>query len=1694
MIFTDGMTAQPIPISDVGSGVGGYLGAKAADAAASWPIQRLADIAELRRAEGKFVPFMNRDLADVSTPQERGEMLTLPEARDKLKGEGLDHKELGLTTAGIAAPALDIMIARAKAKREREATIERGPNGILTGALGVGTSFLVGAVDPLNIASGFIPVVGQARYANMMASPGMSTVARAAVRTRVGALEGAVGQAMLEPIEAYATSQEGGDYTMASALHSIMFGAALGSSLRTGGGAIADVIRMRRDRPLYPFDVGEPGSTHPAWDDLSTLKPQEPMAARPESPYLPGRTVPFEDVVKAGRSQWNAPKAPEIGAATGEVRTTPPGDKFAAGKAAINAFIEGQKTNEWIDVPEGKIYLRQGKRPGIGKTLEVPNVSFEQKGTGAFTEYLKFIEDKMLSDSKFDAVYIENIANDRLAAFLQKRAYVRKEDMAGTPSMFMQKSRLELLERTSAAPRPSPTVEALADLPPRAKEDLTRAAIAALHDGQPVKVAEVLDAVSSDPRIKESLDLVNRPEARASARRVGDDVVSQLQAAGMDEAQARQNGTLMAARYAARAQRLGRDAHELYQADGVAVQRGDRATGQAGGMAHDQAKRTPPGPDLFSQREAEGQGQLPGTERIGAGELAQRRADEPLKPGVAQKPLDIGLFGDDAKQKTLFQSAPTAPNFFSQVLRTIETGKLGKGSPDQWLATIKNTPGVKAEELEWLGLADWLKSQKGAVTKEQVAEYVRANQIEVKEVSKGKAGLSEAEQSELDALRQRERQDSEQLSREDWDRVAALEHKEAYGGETKFSRYQLPGGENYRELLLTLPSRKESLLPHERASAVNVAKNEALDFRSPHWDEPNVLAHVRFNDRTINGKRTLMTEEIQSDWHQQGRTKGYSGPVDRQTMHDLELARDAALKRWEELSANDASAADAFRAYQAADQSYADYRIARDQGVPDAPFKTTWPELSLKRMIRYAAENGYDQVAWTPGHVQAERYDLSKQISRVVLHDNTSGGIGHPRMEGPFENGNVIAFDHSGREVINKRVTPQELPDVIGKEVADKLLNVEPKRSSYAGLGVRARSLEGLDLKVGGEGMSGFYDKILPAAANKLGKKYGARVGEADLRHDGPGALVDAQIDRVRQELVAIDEKIDVAQRAGARAEQLGLARDRLELESDLEGLLNRPQLHEPVTVHTLPITPELRDAAVSQGFPLFQRSGESEPRGRIELSENKAIISLFHTADKSTFLHEAGHLFLDQLARDAQLENVPQALKDDLGSVLRWLGVDRVEDIGVPQHEQWARGFEQYLASGEAPSNALVKAFQAFKEWLGAIYRSLRDLGEPLPDDIRGVMDRMLATDAEIAERRAPKSKEEAWAELARQETEPAPAAPAKAEHPASLQPQDIPEGLVREAPKAPEIPESEIVTTEVKAKAPRGPAARPPEQWSLLEFLASKGGIDAGDPLAGDVRSLIGKNNKLIPGFGNLIRKGGMSLDRARAAAVEAGYLFDIGDVTLAQHDVTPDMIPGAVAQRAIELKLREGLDSVEAFDRAMMEAMQDVADRETAGRIGDVVPGWDAPHDGGSVSAPGRTAAAVERPKGQGAGAGVRGAGENSAGQPEKLTPVSASAKAAAKAEALARAEYDALVAAGEITPEDKIALDTALAAIDAESSMRARVVREGAGCLAGGFGFAAAAAGKPKAPAVAGIKANFQRDAAGKIAGVQFSKGA
>lgn len=150
-------------------------------------------------------------------------------------------------------------------------------------------------------------------------------------------------------------------------------------------------------------------------------------------------------------------------------------------------------------------------------------------------------------------------------------------------------------------------------------------------------------------------------------------------------------------------------------------------------------------------------------------------------------------------------------------------------------------------------------------------------------------------------------------------------------------------------------------------------------------------------------------------------------------------------------------------------------------------------------------------------------------------------------------------------------------------------------------------------------------------------------------------------------------------------------------------------------------------------GDALFQEARGSITFPRAGIREGETVINLFESADLSTFLHESGHFFLEAFNEIANREDAPEAIRADLDTINKFLGREGSEEFTVEQHEKWARGFEAYALEGKAPSLELADAFARFRAWLTRIYRSLAGLNVKLNDEIRAVMDRMLATDDEI-------------------------------------------------------------------------------------------------------------------------------------------------------------------------------------------------------------------------------------------------------------------------------------------------------------------------------------------------------------------------
>jgi len=276
------------------------------------------------------------------------------------------------------------------------------------------------------------------------------------------------------------------------------------------------------------------------------------------------------------------------------------------------------------------------------------------------------------------------------------------------------------------------------------------------------------------------------------------------------------------------------------------------------------------------------------------------------------------------KGTAVFMAKPS-PWYFSQLAKVIE--QKGSSAPvSEWkarLAAWQKAGAYKADELEATGLPEWIDLQSGKVTKDAVLEYLRGNGVQVEEVVLGAGEIKEdlpagwsvridengsEEWVVLDENREevgRGNTRSEAIENAQDEDVRA---EQIGAGGTKYHKYQLPGGQNYRELLLTLPI-DQNRAAEARSARVKelIAQRDALDaridaagpsdnvrdlmrqrrnvdtqidmvmresddrtaFRSSHFDQPNILAHIRFNERTdANGRKVLFIEEIQGDWPQ----------------------------------------------------------------------------------------------------------------------------------------------------------------------------------------------------------------------------------------------------------------------------------------------------------------------------------------------------------------------------------------------------------------------------------------------------------------------------------------------------------------------------------------------------------------------------------------------------------------------------------------------------------------------------------------------------------------------------------------------------------------------------------------------------------------------------------------------------------
>ena len=256
----------------------------------------------------------------------------------------------------------------------------------------------------------------------------------------------------------------------------------------------------------------------------------------------------------------------------------------------------------------------------------------------------------------------------------------------------------------------------------------------------------------------------------------------------------------------------------------------------------------------------------------------------------------------------------------------------------------------------------------------------------------------------------------------------------------------------------------------------------AGNFMSPHWEQPNVVVHVRVTDRLDQqGRRTLMVEEIQSDQAQQARRQGF---VQRYRREELSINPDSDEQRW---------VVDApgqrfiiLRSKAPTQDDVLDY-IAQEKRaggtVEPAPFignTEAWVSLAVKRIIRMAADGGYDCVAFVSGDQVARQFKQCAWVDELELVDRELAG---PRC------GLLLIGRMGGKAGFHRDMASlAELEREIGRGLTTRLLGVPARWDMRRVLPIERTQL----LSSAGRGLASFYDVLVPRIVRRVAARLGA--------------------------------------------------------------------------------------------------------------------------------------------------------------------------------------------------------------------------------------------------------------------------------------------------------------------------------------------------------------------------------------------------------------------------------------------------------------------------------------------------------------------------------------------------------------------------------------------------------------------------
>jgi hypothetical protein len=416
----------------------------------------------------------------------------------------------------------------------------------------------------------------------------------------------------------------------------------------------------------------------------------------------------------------------------------------------------------------------------------------------------------------------------------------------------------------------------------------------------------------------------------------------------------------------------------------------------------------------------------------------------------------------------------------------------------------------------------------------------------------------------------------------------------------KFDGYNTSGGTNAREIYLTLPGEQmpSSSPPSVNAQGVLVkpmyATQPKFTAPSPHSVSPeadaNRLAHIFLDERKdAKGNNVLFVQEMQSDWAQTGRDKGFQTKTTSWDGPEYKAARARATDLLNEFNRNNANPVrqqeirPLLEEARRVEQSFVDNR----QKLPAAPFVTNtedWVNLALKRVIKEAVDNDIDTVAFIKGGQAADKYSLRTFVDHISADRGLATGDDLYVSITPKDSLSPHAFYVGPDGIIKEPISAdvrskflgEPLSKVIGKETAEKLLSTKIGESQV---------LRDEGLTLGGKGMEGFYDNILPKTAEKLLKKLGG--GKVE-----PVEMVKAAPSQMPYEANAFLHWMSfrhpgTSRSDAARAWGMGMDNNQFVKEFYEE---TTPKADQYLGFK---ITPEMKEMVKTEGLPKFAAGGE---------------------------------------------------------------------------------------------------------------------------------------------------------------------------------------------------------------------------------------------------------------------------------------------------------------------------------------------------------------------------------------------------------------------------------------------------------------------------------------------------------------------